>query len=95
MTWRQPLYSFKLTVDSYDEYDIEEPKGFRDLESLIYRDLKVHGCFYEMTPADFPLAFDGDAKGILNEAFSEDGVDSEANVEFLIEKESFDPDDYF
>ena len=87
MSWRQPTYNFKLIIDDYTEYEINEPQGFKDLQSLIYRDLRVHGCFYEMTPADFPLAFDGIAKDLLRDAFDADGVDSETSVSFLVEKD--------
>ena len=81
MTWRQPEYLFKLTIDDV-ETTIDEPEGFDEIQSRIFRDEKSHGMFFEATPADIPLKFSGTGKILLAAAFDNGGVDSESSVEF-------------
>ena len=81
MTWRQPEYLFKLTIDDVETI-IDEPEGFDEIQSRIFRDEKSHGMFFEATPADIPLKFSGIGKTLLAAAFDNGGVDSESAVEF-------------
>ena len=83
MTWRQPEYLFKLIIDGV-ETQIDEPEGFDEIQSRIFRDEKSHGMFFEATPADVPLKFSGTAKSLLETAFDSDGVDSESSVNFQL-----------
>ena len=85
MSWRQPTYIFKLIIDG-STYEIDEPEGFDEIVSHIYRDETAHGMFFEMTPAEVPLKFTGTAKTLLRNAFDADGVDSQSAVQFKLEK---------
>lgn len=81
MTWRQKQNTFKLSLNGIP-FDIDEPEGFTDLESIIERDRDAHGTFFEYTPAEYPLRFTGIAKSLLRAQFDNYGVDAQAAINF-------------
>ena len=62
--------------DFYNTTEVDEPNGWRDIRSVLKRDFKTHGMFFNYTEGTLKLGFICDAKLELEAAFQYYGVDA-------------------
>lgn len=80
---------FKFFIeDLYTRTEVLEPRGWKDINSVLERDFDTHGVFFEYTDKTLKLGFHCDGKTLLEAAYQQDG--SEAFYIFEVEESKND-----
>jgi len=80
---------FKFFIqDLYDRTEVLEPRGWKDIQSVLKRDFPTHGMFFKYTDGAIKLGFVCDGVTLLEAAYVKDGA--EAFYQFEVEEADSD-----